>query len=278
MRLNYGRCGHMWVLGVTAARVSLVERGCRYALLSLAACEAALQLHLPQHASLHEHWVTLQERTCAEVLKGPYPDVLGEGKATPYGEDVVFVANDWHAGAPCCSYRQLVPTCLYSCMCCAHVRAATRANEAAWPCMRLLESAQYGPVAPMQRCSAVHATAMHALADDSMQALCGDLQGWYRCTCGTSIKRTTSSRARRRCSPSTTWRTKALRSQWSSPCSTSPRMRILKWSGSMRSRMAAARRCARSSRCPRPPNLRPSGSTCSSAAGHNPAHCTHCHS
>lgn len=73
---------------------------CRYALLSLAACEAALQLHLPQYATLHEHWVKLQATKGVDVPKGPYPEMLRDSKACPYGEDVVFIANDWHAGVP----------------------------------------------------------------------------------------------------------------------------------------------------------------------------------
>lgn len=80
--------------------VHSASTACRYALLSLAACEAALQLELPQYASVHEHWITLQERSKQVVPPGPYGEVLGEGKASTYGEDVVFVANDWHAGVP----------------------------------------------------------------------------------------------------------------------------------------------------------------------------------
>lgn len=49
----------------------------RYALLSLAACEAPLQLHIGGYRS-------------------------GEAPGFPYGDKVVFLANDWHAG--------LVPT------------------------------------------------------------------------------------------------------------------------------------------------------------------------
>lgn len=142
----------LWVGGKTSARVSIVGTECRYALLSLAACEAALQLHLPQHASVHEHWVTLQERSGAEMLKGPYPDVVGEGKATPYGEDVVFVANDWHAGVPCCSTRSRQPVAELpgSALWCG--RAGACAAEAAWPCVHLRESAQHDPAARVRRC------------------------------------------------------------------------------------------------------------------------------
>jgi hypothetical protein len=72
---------------------------CRYALLSVAACEASLQLQLPQYASVHEHWKTLQNRSDKVVPAGKYTDVFGATKCTSYGEEVTFIANDWHAGA-----------------------------------------------------------------------------------------------------------------------------------------------------------------------------------
>lgn len=71
---------------------------CRFALLSQAACEASLQLQLPQYASVHEHWKTLQNRSEKVVAPAQYPDVIGEHKCAIFGEEVTFVANDWHAG------------------------------------------------------------------------------------------------------------------------------------------------------------------------------------
>jgi hypothetical protein len=79
-----------------------VERRCaavhRYALLSQAACEAALQLQLPRYASVHEHWKTLQNRSEKAVPPAPYTEVLGEKKCAVFGQEVTFIANDWHAG------------------------------------------------------------------------------------------------------------------------------------------------------------------------------------
>lgn len=83
----------------SASSVPRPWHGRRYALLSMAACEAALQLQLPQYASVHEHWKILQNRSEKVVAPAPYPDVLGEHKCSTFGQEVTFVANDWHAGS-----------------------------------------------------------------------------------------------------------------------------------------------------------------------------------
>ena len=79
---------------------------CRYSLLSLAACEAALQLFLPDISNRElspdaETRQRLQRRRERKPRHkpGPYSDILGEENCCLFGEDVVFVANDWHAGA-----------------------------------------------------------------------------------------------------------------------------------------------------------------------------------
>ena len=48
---------------------------------------------------MHEHWKALQNRSEKMVPPAPYTDVLGEKKCASFGEEVTFVANDWHAGS-----------------------------------------------------------------------------------------------------------------------------------------------------------------------------------
>jgi hypothetical protein len=81
---------------------------CRFALLSLAACEAALQLQLPTRRAVLPRWDQLDEQgpvhwaeSSTKVKQAaPYSEILGKEKCSTMGEEVVFVANDWHAGVP----------------------------------------------------------------------------------------------------------------------------------------------------------------------------------
>jgi hypothetical protein len=113
---------------------------CRFSLLCLAACEAALQLQLPVQTGFVLNWKLPEvfaaprssdaveisgsrsersegrgeggtkerggeEGTKQREGKGGtkeakrYDELLGQDKCSAFGEDVVFVANDWHAGA-----------------------------------------------------------------------------------------------------------------------------------------------------------------------------------
>ena len=112
------------------------ERLCRFSLLCLAACEAALQLQLPKHSNDLQSWdvpdvgtlaATAAPAAAMQALSNggahdgdgategappaaaqrepaPYPDIFGEERCSTLGQDVVFIANDWHAGAACCPW------------------------------------------------------------------------------------------------------------------------------------------------------------------------------
>jgi hypothetical protein len=87
---------------------------CRYCLLCLAACEAALRLQLPAQAvsrpsaAMHAAHSSngAGPAAGAEPLAhgwngsaGAVSGAHGQTQSSVYGQDVVFVANDWHAGA-----------------------------------------------------------------------------------------------------------------------------------------------------------------------------------
>ena len=71
--------------------------GCRFSLLSLAALEATLQLELPMYSAS----VRSLYRSSSGQSDVSTDNQDSEGTpvgSSVYGEQVVFIANDWHAG------------------------------------------------------------------------------------------------------------------------------------------------------------------------------------
>ena len=92
---------------------------CRFCLLSLAACEAAMHLQLPEASGLEQLAGTASKQnngTASERAAGSdssdngaqsnasksdpasYDQIFGPERCSALGDETVFVANDWHAG------------------------------------------------------------------------------------------------------------------------------------------------------------------------------------
>ena len=153
----------------------------------------------------------------------------------PMGENVTFVANDWHAGAPVGHTAQVpqIPQAVHmstECERCAHTKhTPCRTSEFVAPSLNfhVLISAPPPPPPPP----------LHPQC--CVQACC-------RCISSTGTERTDPSCTRGASSRSTTWRTKAPASRTTSPRLASRARRTATWSGSTQSLAASRCRCAHS--------------------------------